>query len=327
MIGLWLVAILTLFAVGLGHRSSINLRLARFQRDRLKAGLLIKAGIQRALLLLKNDTNEYDTLNETWSTGIDPETKEALLENVELKKGSQEAFTLYIADEERRININKVNTDLKKQLLATLFESQGIENPEGLKDLFCDWVDADPEPADSEKVFKNNSLESPQELLLILEFFYKNKGETEALKKAQENYETIKDFITVHTEGKININTVSLELLETLTDAVVGQMQAQGITDLPTEAQMQELLNLIFNFREEGKVFTKVNDAVKDLGIEPTDKKAQIINFLIAQDIISVSSQCFRIEASGLINNKAVKRVVTVVKRDEPQRFLYWHEN
>jgi len=306
MIGLWLVAILTLFAVGLGHRSSINLRLASFQRDRLKAGLLIKAGIQKAISLLNNDRNEYDSLNETWSTGIDPETKEALLENVELKKGSREAFTLHMADEERRININQVNTDLKKQLLVTLFESQGIENPEGLKDLFCDWVDADPEPADSEKVYKNSSLEFPQELMLILEFFYKSKGETEALKKAQENYESIKDFITVYTEGKVNINTVSLELLKILTDAVVRQMEAQGITDLATEAQMQELLNLIFNFREEGKVITKVNDAVKDLRVEPTDKKAQIINFLIAQDLISVSSQYFSIEAIGLINNKAV---------------------
>jgi type II secretory pathway component PulK len=327
MIGLWITSILTIFAVGLGHRSSINLKLARFQRDRLKAGLLIKAGIQKAISLLNNDTNEYDSLNETWSTGIDPETKEMLFENVELKKGSKEAFTLRMKDEECRININQVNTDFQKQMLATLFESLGIEDPQGLRDLICDWVDIDPEPADSDRIFKNSNLESPQELMLILEFFYKKKGEPEPLKKAQEEYEIIKDFITVYTEGKININTVSLELLETLTDAVVRQMQAQGITDLPTEAQTQELLNLIFNFREEGKVFTKVNDAVKDLGLEPTDKKAQIINFLIAQDSICVSTQYVRIEASGLINNKAVKKVLIVVKRDEPGKILYWHEN
>lgn len=225
------------------------------------------------------------------------------------------------------MNINSVGTDFQKQILVTLLDSKGIEDPQELQNLICEWIDADEEPADSDKIFKNGSLKSPQELLLILEFFYKNKGSPEPLKKAEEAYEVIRDFITVYTNGKININTVSLELFETLMDAVVSQMQAQGISDSPTEAQIQELLDLIFTFRKEGKVFAKVNDAVKDLGLEPTDKKAQIIDFLIAQDIISVSSQYFRMESSGLINNKSAKRAVTVFKREEPQSFLYWHEN
>ena len=52
MINLWILALLVIFAIGLGHRASINLRLLRYQRDALKASLFANAGINKAVMLL-----------------------------------------------------------------------------------------------------------------------------------------------------------------------------------------------------------------------------------------------------------------------------------
>jgi len=72
MIAMWVMAILVIFTLGLGHRASINLRLAKYQKDRLKAAYLAKAGISKAIAILQEDKNTpqtsgYDSLNEIWS--------------------------------------------------------------------------------------------------------------------------------------------------------------------------------------------------------------------------------------------------------------------
>ena len=54
MISLWILAILTILAVGIGHRVSMGLRLARYQKDKLKGLYLAKAGL-KVLIVEKND--------------------------------------------------------------------------------------------------------------------------------------------------------------------------------------------------------------------------------------------------------------------------------
>ena len=58
MIVLWILAALVLFALGLGHRASIHLKISSFQKDRIKAGFLARAGIQKAIFLLEQDADD-----------------------------------------------------------------------------------------------------------------------------------------------------------------------------------------------------------------------------------------------------------------------------
>jgi len=49
IISLWILVILAMLSVSIGHRVSMALRLSRYQKERLMAGYLAKAGINIAI--------------------------------------------------------------------------------------------------------------------------------------------------------------------------------------------------------------------------------------------------------------------------------------
>ena len=65
VVSLWILVILTMLAVGLGHRVSLALRLSRYYRDRLQAVLLAKAAVHVAIDEILNDPDaDLDTLQD-----------------------------------------------------------------------------------------------------------------------------------------------------------------------------------------------------------------------------------------------------------------------
>lgn len=147
---LWILVILTVLAVTIGHRVSLALRLSRYQRDSLKAYSLAKGGINLAIAVLEEDGKKdtqgapgYDAPDEPWA---DNEQK---FKNISLGSDKDEFATVYyvdkaggreeikygVTDEERKININTADKDLLKALLGEC----GVANPEDLAKNILFW--------------------------------------------------------------------------------------------------------------------------------------------------------------------------------------------
>lgn len=340
MISLWILAILVVFAIGLGHRASINLKLARYQRDRLKAYYLAKAGICKAIVELEKDQNGYDTLGETWSTGRDL-TGKTLFENVEIEAGSGETFTvkylydkdkkiyLCMADEERKININSASPEL----LVTLLEECNLEETQAqeIANLIRVWRgDEDPllnTDADAYKDFKKSPFSHPEELILVLEYFYQSKGDKDYGNSAKEIYPGIKDLIAAYYLGgneKVNINTASREVLEILINTCFEKLKTRGVGVENPEG----LLTSIMAFRDsENGFFTDLNLDSKLTGL--TELQKNIINDSTdgLKNIICIQSNYFRIIADGKISLSKAASYINCVFNRNMKKIVWWHEN
>ncbi len=197
IIALWIMAILSLLALGLGHRMGLELRLAGYQRDRLKLLYIARAGINRTILELeKTESSSYHSLKDL-SRITDS------LNNTEVGDGQ---FLLEISDEERKININRAS----EEILTLL---PGISK--NIASSIIDWRDEDNDPltggAESQYYLsldppyecKNSAFELKEELLLV-------KGiDAETLSQ-------FRDLITTYGEGRVNINTASRDAFEAL---------------------------------------------------------------------------------------------------------------
>ena len=145
VVSLWILATLTILAVGIGHRVSMALRLSRYQRDKFKALYLARAGLNRAIAELEKDTtNDYDTLNESWVNNEEAFKRIVLNDNqsefATVSYGTLDEYsnpkTVYgVVDEERNININTA----PKELLVELLDKKGISNPSDIANNICAW--------------------------------------------------------------------------------------------------------------------------------------------------------------------------------------------
>ena len=111
ILSLWVLTILVIFALGLGNRCSIALKLSRHQRDRLRTSFLINAGINLAINELETNPKEYDSLAENWANNkkifsvisFEADKKEFCKVSY-TDSNTNEIFG--ILDEEGKININ-----------------------------------------------------------------------------------------------------------------------------------------------------------------------------------------------------------------------------
>jgi D-Tyr-tRNAtyr deacylase len=306
MISLWIVAIMTVFAVGLGHRASINLKTSRFQRDRLKANLLAKSATSIAMLEIDKDNREYDSLDEKWTDNkglfekIGPNQNEKEYATVSyLTPRNETRFGLL--DEEGKINLNTKNI----KLLTQLFQSQfALADAENLANLTVQWTTSE-EPKTGEELFKKAPLSAPEELQLILEYYLKDK------EKAQASFSRLKDLITVYGQGKINLNTVGEEVLTILVSSLATNDEL---------ACVQPIVRAVLTLRGNvGHFMNKYGIIVADL----TEPCPGLLNKLLTE-VVFLSSN-FRIQAIGKVGN--VKKSITAVYNREEKSILYWHEN
>ncbi len=340
IICLWIMLLLSLFAVGLGHRAAINLKLTRYQRDSLKARYLALAGVQKAIAVLKATPGgpaKANQLNETWSTGIDADQKN-IFKEIKLDDNSGESFSIvsytynnnvyYIQDEERKININinQNSTPLEKEMLRELFEFAQVSKPDELKDLLAKWISPEPTsplPAPEEKAaFKYSELKTREEFFPVLEYFY--KAEVDPKQKAVEAYKKIADMITVFGDGKININTANEDMLRILVNSGAAQAQSNNLTDLDPAGLLESIMD-VRNDLARG-FFYKTDD----LGTNISGQERQTNVYNQISNKISVNSKYFRFITEGSIVGSQTKRRITCVinasTRNEP-KISYWHEN
>ncbi|NQT89793.1 MAG: general secretion pathway protein GspK [Candidatus Omnitrophica bacterium] len=230
---LWIIAILTVFAVSIGRRCAISLKLTSYSVDRQKAFFIARAGILRALAeksleYKRGRTTPINALSQRWANSKElfdghrfgDGTYTLAYEYPEWNVARQKNPTLYgLMDEQSRININFA----PKETLANLIESFDVDTDEAqeMAAAIVDWRDPDGDISvaeygsynGAEDLYymdlvpsyhcKNLPLDITYELILI-------KGVTPDI------FHKLKDHITVYGNGRVNINTAGERVLNAL---------------------------------------------------------------------------------------------------------------
>jgi len=212
---------------------------------------------------LKEDKNEYDSLNENWAQEMPVQLEEASLD-------------IQIIDQERFLNPNLLIKEDGKldekyyMVFERLFSIVRID-PVILYNII-DWIDPDKSSSGGEEDYidfpaKNDKIDTLEELKLL-------KGVNNEVFNGKEEIGSytpgLKDLLSPYSNGKVNINTANKWILMAL-DEDIDESLAEAII-----AQRQE------------EPFTNVNDLVKVDGITSdiiyrirpfTDVKSE--NFLV----------------------------------------------
>jgi len=309
LVGMWVLAMLVVFALSLGFRSRTALKISNYQRSSLNAYFVLTAGLNRAIYEIMQDTNGYDALCENWSD--DEEIFSRISPSGEKKEfctisyQNNEGKNIYgVTDEQSRININKSGP----RVIEEIFNSRGLSaDAKGISALFKEWVSPSVEAEEDKQIFKNGPLLASEELLPLLEYFYKDES------MARQVYVNIEDLITVYGEGKLNINTASEETLYILCKAYAEtEEEASAAT---------RLAESIVKLREGNSFFNDIASVSLNAGFDA----AELSLWSKINASFSVKSNYFRINAQA-VSGKASKTARAVFKRDTKE-IVYWHQN
>lgn len=375
IITLWILAILTALSVGVAGRMGLELKLAGYYRDNIRALYAAKAAAQRVIAEKeKNDDDPYsDFLGESWADDAELFKDYDMSEEFEKAENifysvsydykedkDNEGIELYgMMDESSKININQmlsnpetgeVNEQIKQAVMNLLMDVCKLEEPDATDKVnaLLDWMDSDTAARGSNftedetyykdkgvaNYCKNRPLDSLEELLLVKGFdisiLYANRFEKERSKAEQEENRRygIIDYITIYTEPaadgktKVNINTVSKEVLEALGfRGDIGEPIADSIIAYRKGTET-----------EEGQEYRPIR--LEDLGKQLSNpifggRDLSLEEFNLVQNVkplLTETSDTFRISATGKVSavKKRINCVVTI-KGSQP-KFKYWSE-
>ncbi|NQT06345.1 MAG: general secretion pathway protein GspK [Candidatus Omnitrophica bacterium] len=241
----WILAILTLFAVGVGFRTGLEIKLTGYNLDKVKTLYIAKAGIRRAVIEKWKEYAEGRSLNidsyaEDWGN-IEEYFKEVKFGGGSFELSfyhpdfadSKRGILLYgLEDESGRININ---SDKGVKVFKNLLLNFGfdLKEAEDIAGSIKDWRDEDNvaqsvgEEASGAEDAYYQSLEEPystrgeefkalEEILLVKgvtdKLFYGGDRDGDGVIGKGEH--GLINLLTVYGAGKININTAPREVLD-----------------------------------------------------------------------------------------------------------------
>jgi len=267
-------------------------------------------------------TPEADSLNDFWAN--DP----ALFGNVRLGRGvfmlkykymdnitDRKAFRFGVVDEERKINVNYADKDILERLFA---KTAGLDDiaASQLADSVIDWRDPDDvfgsggygstetaNYAESgyEYTPRNRCFSTLEELLLV-------DG------MSSEIFLEVRDYITVFTNGRININTASIPVLASLglSDSLAHKVVLFRSGPDMTEGTLDDN---VFYSADISEVLT----GHYDLSDIETDELLR----LSARGVLDTRSGTFNAVCTGKLDRgRGCGKVMCVFEKDD--RIKYW---
>jgi general secretion pathway protein K len=318
IITLWVLTILSVVAFSFAYLARLEMKIAGYERTRLIALGLARAGIERGIEELTRDINNYDAFDEEWREKFVDE--EGVLREIEIEDNQGKivgTYTLRISDEEGKINLNYGDELKKERILGELLQVLDIEGKEVIRDSILDWIDPDNlhriqgaedsyyQGLDTPYDCKDGPLDILEELFLI-------RGVTPQLFREKQ----LSNFLTVHSQGQININTASKEVLQAALE--IEQGLAEQIIDY-RQVQPFQNVNEIF----------QVPGMTKELNPRSTLERQQSIPTNVRKMFsqITVKSANFTLESKGTLRESKIgRRVVAIVRRGTPLRIKYWKE-
>jgi len=305
-----IIAILIAVAVELNRSSRAEIYDATNISDGIKLTYIAKSGFYGAVALLSNSKNDYDTLRDDWA-------KAALLSEKSASLFPDGYFITSIEDEAGKIPLNKLvngneyNSDIKEMLIRLLCLPEfGLDEKKAAEfvDSIKDWIDADNSPTgygaetsyyaslDQPYEAKNAPFDCIEELLMI-------KGITKEIFYGTKEKPGLKGYITVDSDGLININTAPKMVLRALSDDITAEL-----ADSMDEYR-----------RKEG------NDLSSPQWYKQVSGMAGVT---IKAELITVKSNYFKIISTGKMKNMA-QSVSGVVKRTQQKSFqiIKWRQD
>lgn len=325
IVTLWVLAILVVFATGVGIKTLLELKLIKNQLDRMKVYYLAKAGIQKAILLLRMDKDaSVDTIMQCGFTLQETETQAQLFYDSRLREGTFDvSYTddegrkfFGPQDEDRFININLVKEDILRSLVPDELKNdlpRNIRAWRGDKDIPIQDVSVDYD--DYAYECKRAPFNIVDELLLVKDMpsglFYGTASSQDTTLDIRDEGFAIKDIVTVYGDGKVNLNTAPKKVIEVLglgkwADAIIEFRNGQD-NDIRTEFD-----NGIFHNNNE--VIQYLTSA-EGGGLTPVE--VAYINEILNKRF-KFRSDFFRIRSTGIIGKGRYTRsksIVVVVKR------------
>ncbi len=304
VVTLLVIAALTGLTLGFSGESDVELSLAEFSRDGYRAYETARSAVYFAIALLdhqgREGMEELEELKREWSRFGEHPVPLPLPEGVALKGG--------IIDENGKLNVNGLvdpNGELDQgrvQEMERLFAAIGLGGSEMA--ALLDWLDSDniermegaeshyyrelPEPYDC----GNGPFETPGRIFLV-------KGLEERARQVPGEGRGLLDYITIHSDGRININSAPREVMESLSD---------GLDSMVSEAIME--------YREEQE-FESVEDLRRVMGVG--DALFQEIKGRLT---VKGSAFTLRMEAEY---REAAAGVKAVAARDQQGfKLIYW---
>jgi general secretion pathway protein K len=301
---LTLLIIITLAGLTLGFsgESGVELTLAGYMKDSARAYQLARSGVEIALEALARDEDfEMDTFNEKWRQfGSLPSAEGTVEAGVSFYGG--------MVDENSKININLLRNsegeiDEKREAqMRRLFVAMGVKE-ERLNPVL-DWLDADDiERQDGAEGYFYQNLEEPYECangpFLTVGQVFLVRGMREFERFGEKKDKKLMDFLTIHSDGKININTAPKEVLESLSESMDGAL-AEAIVQHRKEERFESIEDL-------NKVPGMDDEVLAEMG-----------------EWITVKSSSFSIE-THVDCNGAVAGIKAVARREGNQaKLIYW---
>ena len=265
-----------------------------------------RSGVKQAVLLLEMDeTENYDSLNDTW--------------HVRGTAGGRVidggTFTFELIDEESKININKAT----HETLLNLFEIKAeldSQTATELADSVLDWRDEDDDARDNgaEDGYysmrrpgydcRNSDFEVPEELLVV-------KGMTKKI------FDKIKGIITIYGEGAVNINTAGTEVFnlmgmsEELAEKLASFRRGEIASDTGVENVFDDVGEIVSGLNEYGDLSAK--DVTQ-------------LNKLYSKGLFTVLSQNFLGKSAGKITGRNEASEIIFVYNRAERKIKYWKE-
>jgi general secretion pathway protein K len=301
IVTLLIITTLTGLTIAFSEDSSIELPLAGYTKNGHRAHEIGRSGIHLAMALLDMDKDkEMDSLNEDWAR-ISPENfPETMPEDL--------TFAVRVIDESSKLNLNSLRTadgeidEEGAERLGRLFRILGIE--EKRLNPVLDWLDAD----DIERLdgAENDYYESLKDFFgcanspfITIGQIFLVKGMKEVHRFGDGKQRALLDFLTIYSDGKVNVNTASPEVLQSL-DEEIDDNLAQAIIAYRSEEDFKTIEDL----RKVAGVGEELFDRIKEA--------------------LTVKSSFFSIEISGK-SQEAVTQIKAIASREEKgPRLIYW---
>jgi general secretion pathway protein K len=313
LLALWSLCLLSVFAVYLGYGVRQKLILIERLNSRDSLHFVAEAGVKQAIAELRQKQDfEYAALNESWSNNparfadIRVGRGEFNLAYNYLDYNSGSESTRYgLVDEERKLNLNKAALEEIQQVImlaAGREESKALS----LAAAIVDWRDSDNNPSlpgspeDSYYSSLPNPYEAKDAAFEVFDELLLVKG------MSREVFDKLKDYITIYSNGKININTASplillaLGLQEELVDKIISfRCGADGI-----EATTDD------------NIFDSLTNIVTQLGhfSELSLEEMSSLNRLISAGKISTASSNFMARSLGQLGRRQ-EQVICIIDR------------
>lgn len=267
IIVLWVLFFLSVVVLTLGFKNRINIRLRSLNNEDVRAFYLAKEGVNRIILKLAADDAGFDSLGDDWS-------KELVLEK------DYGVLSVEVIDEDRFLNVNLMN---KEALYAVMGVCEGLRKE------------------DIEVIYKNRPFNVPVEIkdISMIEEdkfdIITNSGKVELHK-----------LLTTFSDGKLNINTVSEEVL----------LMIPGLSRRVVETVIDRRENAPFENQDT------LSQELSGLGLTPEQ-----VGYLIK--LAKVNSSVFRIKSKAVSTRRSIEKIIEVVIKREEGSFniLYVGEN